>query len=118
MERENKMRCLNCGKDMVKNYRVLRMPDTECISYRGVENAICYRCWKCGTVQVDNIWYVPEEYIPSRGQEEEVNGIYDELHYPVPFPNKQNFQKYINQNTHAYKLALREKKANEGENND
>ena len=112
------MRCLNCGKDMVKNYKVLRMPDTECVSYKGVENAICYRCWNCGTIQVDNVWYVPEEYAPSTGQEEEVHEMYEILHYPVPFPNKQNFQKYVNQNSYAYKLALKDRESEGVENYD
>ena len=102
------MRCLNCGKDMVKNYKVLRMPDTECVSYKVVENAICYRCWNCGTIQVDNVWYLSEEFVPSRSQEDTVNEMYEALHYPVPFPNRNNFQKYINGNSYAYREFLKE----------
>lgn len=108
------MQCLNCGKDMSKNFKVIKMPNTECISYQGVDRAISYRCWKCGTIQVDNIWYLPEEYVPSSAQEETVHEMYSVLHYPVPFPNRQNFQKYINRNTHAYQRALKEN-VNEGE---
>ncbi len=107
------MQCLNCGKDMAKNFKVIRMPSIGCISYEGIDPSVSYRCWKCGTIQVDNVWYLPEESVPSTAQEEMVHKMYDVLRYPIPFPSKQNFQRYINRNEGAYHTALKKKTVEE-----
>lgn len=111
--------CMNCKKPMKPVYKVQSFIAPDLVKWEGVnEEFACFSCSNCGTILVGEVWYLPETETPTSRQMEKADAIYNELHLPLPFPNRKNIHKYIVDNERLYFKAKTDARINKVNKND
>ena len=104
------MKCLNCGKEMKKNYQVQSFLTDDFRKWEGMRvDSVCHYCWNCGTVFNNGNWYLPEKEMASENQIKTAQEISLICNTPLPFPNRRLIQKFIKDNEREYVLRVNNK---------
>ncbi len=103
------MKCLNCGKEMKVNHKVQSFLASDFRKWEGFSDDSCHYCWNCGTVYINDTWYLPEKEMASENQIKTAQEMSLRCNTPLPFPNRRLIQKFIKDNEREYILRVNNK---------